>query len=261
MSEEPQVLGVYSFTKKAEAGTGSTSTEYMQKTYWFAMRLSDEEIEVQPLNSNHVPSGIVNLISKGVFIRDYEPEVEYYQKNTVPHMRSLKEKVDKGEDFFQAGNFNQAESQFIKALVIDPNHAGANLGLGSVYCETKNYEKLKHIFEKLIINPDTFKKELSQQFNRFAVGLRKNKQYDEAIKFYDRAITVNQGDENLYFNTARAYFEKGDFAEAIRYLDEAVRINPGFTEAQKFLRYCHKQTGGPISSPLDDFSLPDITIK
>lgn len=260
MSEGPQVLGVYSYTKRAEAGTGSTVTEFMQKTYWFALRVSDEQIEVQPLNGNHVPSGIVKLLSKGEFVRDYEPEVEYYQKNTIPHMRSLKEKVEKGEEFFQEGNFNQAEAQFIKALVIDPDNARANLGLGSVYCETRNYEKIKGIFDKIIINPDTFKKELSQQFNRFAVGLRKNKQYDEAILFYDKAITVNQEDENLYFNTARAYFEKGDFDEAISYLEAALRINPGFVEAHKFIRYCQKHAAARPNGQ-DDLDLPDITVR
>ena len=261
MSNEPQVLGVYSYSKQTEAGTGTTTKDYVQKIYWFAMRISDEQIEVQPLNSNHVPSGIVKLISKGEFVRDYEPEVEYYQKNTIPHMRSLKEKVEKGEQFFQEGNFNQAEAQFIKALVIDPDNARANLGLGSVYCETRNYEKIKGIFAKLVINPDTFKKELSQQFNRFAVGLRKNKQYDEAILFYDKAIAVNEGDENLYFNTARAYFEKGDFGEAISYLEAAVRINPGFVEAHKFIRYCQKHASSRPRHGQDDLDLPDITVR
>lgn len=265
MAEEPTILGVYSLTRTAEAGIGSTAKEFVQKTYWFARRLSDEEFEVQPLNDNHVPSGITTLLTKGAFMQGYEPEVEYYESKTLPHMRSLKDKIERGESFFQEGNFTKAEEQFIKALLIDKANARANLGLGAVYCETSNYAKLKKIIDGLVVNTDTFKKELSQQFNRFAVSLRKAKQYDEAIIFYDKAITVNQRDENLFFNTARAYYEKGDLTESIRYLEQAVAIRPDFAEAHKFIRYCVKQLGGPVPTrvppPEDDLALPDIVLK
>jgi len=50
--------------------------------------------------------------------------------------------------------------------------------------------------------------------------------YDQAIRDYDEAIRINPEDANAYNIRGAAYHGKGDYDQAIRDYDEAIRINP-----------------------------------
>ena len=51
----------------------------------------------------------------------------------------------------QSPNFEKAESYYLKALKIDPNHIGALEYLGELYYETGRVEKANELLEKLKI--------------------------------------------------------------------------------------------------------------
>ena len=78
-------------------------------------------------------------------------------------------------------------------------------------------------------------------FNEFAINLRKQKLYDNAISNYNKALAIDPQDEILYYNLARAYFEKGDFENAKKTLEKALEINNNFNEAKKFLNFINKR--------------------
>ena len=64
MSDYPQILGVYSLQLEAEIGTGGTQITHDNITFWYARQLSNDEFEVQPLNTHHVPSGIRSILEE-----------------------------------------------------------------------------------------------------------------------------------------------------------------------------------------------------
>ena len=80
-----------------------------------------------------------------------------------------------------------------------------------------------------------------QEFNLFAISLRKQSLFDEAITFYDRAIQINPNDENLHFNTARAHFDAGNNDMALKHLDKALEIAPALEVASMFKKYIVKR--------------------
>jgi tetratricopeptide (TPR) repeat protein len=47
-------------------------------------------------------------------------------------------------------------------------------------------------------------------------------------------------DENVYFNMARAFYEKQMIEECTRHLNIALAVNPEFTEARAFLAHCQR---------------------
>ena len=51
----------------------------------------------------------------------------------------------------RAPNFEKAESYYLKALKIDPNHIGALEYLGELYYETGRVDKASELLEKLKI--------------------------------------------------------------------------------------------------------------
>ena len=240
MSDYPQILGVYSLQIESDIGTGGTQVKHDNVTYWYARQLSPLEFEIQPLNQHHVPSGVRSVLEEMDFLKQYTPEPSYYRIHTVPALETLTRKISMGEKAFEDGNMDEAESQFIKALMISSQDVDANYGLGEVYSEKKEFEKLRKVLDTLLGISEAFTMEHRQKFNTFGISLRKNGHFDESIRYYEKSLEIVEDDENVYFNLARVYFEKGLNDRCVSSLEEALNINPEFVEAQKFLRYCKK---------------------
>jgi len=240
VKDYPQILGVYSLSQEAEIGTGGTQGKHHNVTYWYARQLSPAEFEVQPLNAHHVPSGVRSVLGEINFLRQYTPEPHYYRIHTVPALKTLSRKVKMGNEAFASGDLDEAERQFLKALMIDEKHVDANYGLGEVYSEQKDFDKLKKVLDTLLGLDEAFTYEHRQKFNQFGISLRKNGHYDESIRYYNKSLEIVEDDENVYFNLARVYYEKGMSDQCVRSLEQALSLNPEFVEAQKFLKYCQK---------------------
>lgn len=236
-----RVLGVYSKTVDLQSGVGFTSQSQEQKTYWFVRRLDDERYEIQPLNSRHVPSGLRSVISKGQFMSEYVPELDYYERKTVPALKSLRNKLEKGEELFQANQLDEAEKEFSKALIMDEQNPQANLRLGEVYCKNKDYKKLKAALDRVMNTDAVFAEEERHRFNEFGMSLRKNGYHQESIQYYSKALDVNSQDEHLHFNVARVFFEMGNMQACRGHLQKALDIRPDFQEAALFLRHCQQR--------------------
>ena len=236
-----QVLGVYSKNIKDYTGAGTTMQRAESKTYYYVTRADVDKFHVHPLNEHNIPSGVITTLSKKKFISQYTPELDYYEKKTLPALKSLKAKISKGEKEFLDGNLDEAEQSFTKALFLDPEHPKANLGMGSVQCTKKNFKKLSGIIDKLLNKDEVFMERQRQEFNLFAISLRKQSMFEEAITFYDKAIRINPKDENLHFNTARAYFDAGQNEQALEHLDKALEISPELEVASMFKKYIIKR--------------------
>lgn len=238
MAEQPRVLGVYSKMITLKTGMGFSGKTQDQKTYWFVKRIDDDRYEVQPLNSQHVPSGLCSVISKKEFITEYFPELDYYERKTVPALKSLQNKLAKGEDCFAKEQLGDAEKEFTKALFIDEKNPQASIRLGEVHCLKKEYEKLKIAMDRILNNDAVFSEQERHRFNEFGISLRKNGYHKESLRYYTKALEVNDSDEHLHFNIARVYFDMEDVGQCINHLNAALKIRPKFKEASDFLRYC-----------------------
>ncbi|WP_319764855.1 tetratricopeptide repeat protein [Maridesulfovibrio sp.] len=241
MGDISQVLGVFSKGITDHTGAGTTMQRSESRTYYYVIRSGVDKYHVQPLNEQNIPSGLVMTLTKKEFITQFTPEMKYYDKKTLPALKTLKEKIDRGEKEFIEGNLDEAEQSFAKALFLDPEHPKANLGMGSVQCSKKNFAKLSDIINRLLNNDTIYMESQRQEFNMFAISLRKQSLFDEAISFYRRAIEINPADENLHFNTARAYFDSGENDKALDHLEKALEISPTLEVASIFKKYIIKR--------------------
>ncbi|XPV75759.1 MAG: tetratricopeptide repeat protein [Desulfovibrio sp.] len=227
--------------KKEMVGAGTTRVKKDQVTYWYIRQLDQEVFESQPLNMQHVPSGLRSNIDKISFLSNYEPEPEYYRIHTVPALDSLARKVREGQEHFNLGMLEKAEQDFVKALMIDDQSVEASYGLAEVYSEQQQVEKLRDALNTLIHLDDAFKEQYKTRFNQFGMSLRKNGHLDESIKYYNKALEFSTSDDHIYFNLARVYFDKGDLQSCSSTLNSALELNPEFKEARQFLQYCAKR--------------------
>lgn len=245
------ILGIYSKKKQLGSGFGDTRRTAEQKTYWFVRRMDDDNYEVQPLNQNHVPSGVTSTVSKRAFMTEYVPEIDYYERRTVPALQTLRRKMDRGEELLQMDQLDAAESEFAKALYIDEDNPQANLRLGDIACRKKDFRKLKQALQRIMGIDQVFVEAERHRFNEFGMSLRKSGFFSEAVGYYSKALQISSQDEHLYFNIARVFFEMGDQAACIQHLEGALRINPDFKQAHQFLDHC-RQTPHSVAGTQPD---------
>jgi tetratricopeptide (TPR) repeat protein len=166
----------------------------------------------------------------------------------------------KGNDYVKAGNYEMAVEQFSQAVELDPGfikaidaRALAYEQLGDFHKSANDYETLSELlpgdFQKplkaagLYFKVGQFQKagemialaeEINQQsaevFSMKAKCLYALKKYDDAIVSSGKAIEINSSPENYYVRGIIG-IELKKYEEALADFTQAVKLNPGFTDA------------------------------
>ena len=232
-----KIVGVFSSQEMRKVGTGTTTRKTIQKTFWFCMELDDGQVEVQPLNTNYVPSGPKKQVAKEQFIAVFSPEPEMYVSTVYPKMRELNKAIARGDRHRDKGEHYSAEMEYGSALKVDEENVRANFGLGITYLERGENSKAENIFERLVKLEAAFENEHKHLFNEFGIKLRKNKMLDQSITYYERAKELSPHDEHLLYNLARAYLEDKNIEKALEFLLQSLALNPTLEPSVKFLQW------------------------
>ncbi len=241
VTDRKKIQGVFSSQSVQKIGTGTTVRRTISKMYWMAKELDDGTVEVQALNKSYIPSGPKSAVEMEEFLSKYSPEPEFYVSTVYPKIKELNTTVERGEKARQAGATYSAEFEFQNALDVDEDNVKANFGLGLTYMERGESSKANDIFERLVKLDAAFQTEHKHLFNEFGMNLRKTGMQDQAIDYYERALQMTTQDENLHYNIARAFYEKGNLEKCADHLAKALALNKDHAEAQKFFEFVKKQ--------------------
>lgn len=241
VTERKKIQGVFSSQNVQKIGTGTTVRRTISKMYWMVQELDDGNVEIQALNKSYVPAGPKTTVPMEEFLSKYSPEPEFYVSTVYPKINELKSTIERGEKARQAGATYSAEFEFQNALGVDEDNVRANFGLGLTYMDRGESNKANDIFERLVKLDAAFETQHKHLFNEFGINLRKNGMQDQAIDYYQRALLMSSNDENLHYNIARAYFEKGMLEKCADHLTKSLSINKEHGEAQKFFEFVKKQ--------------------
>lgn len=242
MKGDYEVMGIYSHSTKYEYKDNEEGARYRNATYWFVRKRNDEIYEVRPLDSDHLPTGLIKLVTREDFLQFYTPELSYYKNNTLPCLESLQQKVRMGRRLFNVDQLNAEEKEFVDAVLFKDAEGEDGSGLADVYAEQRQFTNLRAVIDKLL-SDDEFLEEERHRFNDFGINLRKEARFDDSIRFYSKALEVNAEDENLHFNIARVYHDKGELEQCRTHLEQALGINPDMPEARSFLRMLDGEKG------------------
>lgn len=241
MEKHELITGVFSTQEVRKVGTGTTTRKSIHKSFWYCKELDSGpeagKIELQPLNSNYIPSGPKRNIEKENFLVDFSPEPEFYFSTVFPRMKEVNKTVARGDRHRDNNELFSAEMEYNNALKVDEENVRANFGLGLTYLERSESDKADNIFSRLLKLEATFEPEHKHLFNEFGIQLRKNKMYKQAMEYYARALELTTNDENLYYNMARAALENKDIDKATDTLLKALEINPVMDESLRFLMW------------------------
>ncbi len=232
-----KIKGLFSTQTVEKVGTGTTQRKTISKMFWFCTQNDAGAVMVQALNKNMVPAGASTAVPLDDFLAKYNPEPEMYLKNVYPKMQELNSTVQRAEEQRQRGALYSAQFEYENALAVDEENVRANFGLGLTYVERGEAVKAKDILGRIVGLDAAFAPEHKHLFNEFGISLRKSRMVDQSIEYYTRALTMTETDENLHYNAARAYFDKGDLAKCREHLDRALVLNPAHGEAAKFLEF------------------------
>ncbi len=235
--ERERIKGVFSTQEVRKVGTGTTTRKTVQKAFWMVEEGADSMVEVQPLNSNYVPSGPKRCVPVEEVLNNFQPEPEFYVETVFPKMQELSKTVARADMYRARGEHFTAEFEYGNALKVDEGNIRANFGLGLTYLERGDVAKADDIFERLVKLDAAFAPEHKHLFNDFGINLRKSSMFEQAVEYYKRALELSADDENLHYNMARVYLEQQEYTKAMEHLFKCLEANPGLEAATRFLEW------------------------
>ncbi|WP_285906671.1 tetratricopeptide repeat protein [Pseudodesulfovibrio pelocollis] len=242
-SPEGFIEGVFSIERMARIGTGSTAKRVRQTALYFARQVDETTVEMQGLNQKNVPYGPVERITKDQLLADYLPMPQLF-KEVLGNLRQVQKAVARGDKFRKRGENFTAEYEYANALNLDERNVRANFGIGLCLLARDETDKAKQVFDRILGIESAFADEHKHLFNEYGIELRKKKLFGQAVDYYRRAIELSDADENLWYNMARAQFERGDFTKALEGVTRCLELAPDHAEGRKMLDYMTRKDLG-----------------
>lgn len=142
-------------------------------------------------------------------------------------LQKVKDLVNKGNEFFHQGKFEQAIQFYDEALALKPEYSEALFNKGNALCELGKLKEAISFFDKALeINPEDW--EALHNKGNVLLNLCC---FNEALGCYDKALEINPNDVETIYNKGNLLFRLGRFEEAAQLFDEALALNPHLTEA------------------------------
>ena len=103
----------------------------------------------------------------------------------------------------------------------------SNYNVGVMLFNNRQYdEAIVHFKKALELNPD-----LIHAYNYLGNAFQEKKQFDESITYYQKAIQVNPADPTAYINLGVAFHNTRENEKAVQYFKAALQINPNLYQA------------------------------
>jgi tetratricopeptide (TPR) repeat protein len=135
-----------------------------------------------------------------------------------------------GVDHYQAGQFNEAEDCYRRALGIQPGHPGILCNLGAVLHKQSKLDEAIAVYRDAIrINP-----RYALPHANLGSALKDQGKLEEAISSFRAAVRFSPDYQDAHFHLGLALHAQRKFADAASAFQQAVKIKPDYAEA-----YCH----------------------
>ena len=196
------------------------------KVYWYRGGIASwgEAHRQYPINFSRIPS---DAIQKGLgtlwsFARDAVwPDPRLY--------------LNRGKDYAERKQYDNAVDDFTKAISIDPDNADAYIERAGALAAKGNFEAAMLDFDRAKNLNAEAAKIVSEKLRdpKFAAGYVArgntywgNKEYKQAIAEYDRAIEIDPRNFEAHVSRGESLYALRDYANALASIDQALALNP-----------------------------------
>lgn len=179
-----------------------------------------------------------SLIDKG----KYNEALDYINKSIKENPNLLNSYYNKGIAYQLLSNYERAIESFNKALSINPNHIKSLISKGSVYCLSGNLNQGIEYYNKAL-NLSEYNYEAL--INK-SIALKKLEKYQDVLDCLEKLIMITKKDkDDIFFERSNCFQKLGQYEEAIKSLDKALKINPNnakyLFEKGKYLNILNKK--------------------
>jgi type IV pilus assembly protein PilF len=164
---------------------------------------------------------------------------------------SVEKKADRGDAadlnyqlgarYYRKGDYDLARDRLLLALKQDPKNAFAWSTLGLTYEALGNVRLAEDAYDNAVrVAPRDYKIQ-----ENYAVFLCRQERFDDAQKYFDRAIKAPTNDysEQTYTNAGVCMMQKPDHVTAEKYLRAALERRPNYGEALLQISVLFHETG------------------
>lgn len=163
----------------------------------------------------------------------------FLERANVLSPKNSERLLSMGDIVLKKGDKHKARELYAEAVDADPDgSSGASETLGLFEMDEGNPNGALEIFRQSMSE-----EEVAGLLNNNGILASRNGNYQEALRFYDLAITslkTNKYVPNLYFNMALVYKNLKNFSEMHKMLKRALKFNPSFNKAAKMLKELEK---------------------
>jgi len=147
--------------------------------------------------------------------------------------------VRAGNQFFKAGDEDNAIQEYQKALELNPNNAEAHLKLGFLFYNVKKMNKkgMEHYYKAFKLNSND-----PRILHDLGMALLHQGKLDEAIKYLSEAlqlmpdgISMQYNAANMHYSLGRALLYKAKSEEAMLHLFKTLSLEPNHAQARYWL--------------------------
>ena len=135
--------------------------------------------------------------------------------------------LQEGLGLHRQGRINDAKLIYEQILEKQKDHFDATQLLATVYHQQKQPDLALKYFERAL----SINKTNAAVFNNRGIALQELKRLDEALKSYDEALRIKPDYAEAYNNRGNALKDLKRLDEALKSYDEALRIKPDYAEA------------------------------
>lgn len=162
----------------------------------------------------------------------YDDAIEHYQKaislNPDAEWTSIVCQALGSIYAEQKGNIEAAVSTYQSGIILDPSNYDLYVSLGDIYMAEYDLDKaIRAYCDAITLNPEEFR-----AYSKVGIALWEKDYLEEALVAYHKAVELKPDNEFAQNNLGILYLDGlMDAEEALEYFEEAISLNPNYTLA------------------------------
>ena len=140
---------------------------------------------------------------------------------------NINEDFQKGLNFHQNGNLDQAEIKYKNVLSVNSNHFDSLHLLGVINSQKGDYGSAASLIKKAI----NFNQSNPMAYYNLAIIYKKMKKYEDAINYCNKAISLNNNYLDAINIKGQILTDIEEYEEAEIFFKKLIKLNPSFYDA------------------------------
>lgn len=161
-------------------------------------------------------------------------------------LRLIKTYVGAAGIYLQRGQLEYAKEKIDKAMEIDDRNVDVNNIMALYQWRIKQFNEADKYFRRAI----DYSPKDGESLNNYAVFLCDRDEIDKAIDYYDRAVAVPlyHSKVQAYTNAGKCLLKKKDNKRAASYFNQALKLNPYYPDAAREMAKLSARSGDLLSA-------------